>query len=62
MLRIYELKNGDGIKIDNEVYIFKRMDGAYSICVSKDGVVINLAGYAPLIKVGDYYEIDDSNA
>ena len=68
-MKLYELPRDKGIKIkltddqvcsDGSTYIiFGHIDGMYSYCETEKGGVIHLSASAPIIKVGDYYEIKD---
>lgn len=60
MIRLYELQKGSIIVIDNEELVFDHVDGAYSYCINKDGKVVHLSAYTPLIKIDNFYEIDDT--
>ena len=67
-MKLYEIPRNSKIKAKNtsgkDIFItFLHLDGAYSYCVIEDSDpdnVIHLSANTPLKKVGDYYEIDES--
>lgn len=58
MLKLYQIEKGSKILIDGEEIVFHHIDGAYSYCRSKSGIV-HLSASTPLVKVNGHYEIDD---
>lgn len=54
-MKLYELTKGDRFVIDEtplkfEVYVFNKIDGAYSICFL-DGDIVHLSASTPVIKM-----------
>ena len=62
-MKLYELKRGDKIKVDEGLITFDHIDGMYSYCTvdwshtNGTDSVIHLAASTELAKVGDNYEI-----
>lgn len=56
-----ETLNDKGRKLGDFI-IFDHIDGMYSYCwvEGRRDKIVHLAAGAPMIKVGDYYEIDQS--
>jgi len=55
-MKLYELQRGDKFRINDgsgfeEVYTLERLDGMYSICLTKDNTVVHLAVWTPVKKV-----------
>ena len=64
-MKLYELSRDSLFMIDEEGYrkdIFRleKLDGMYSRCYDDQGQLIHLAGFTPVIKVGDW--IPDAKA
>lgn len=61
-MKLYELKRGDKIKVEEGLITFDHVDGMYSYCLAEwvkngENGVVHLSASTNLKKVGDNYEI-----
>ena len=54
---LYEVPKGSLICIGGHLLTFHRVDGMYSYCTDKDGVVVHIACWTEYRKNGDVYEM-----
>lgn len=42
VMKLYELPRNTWFTIEGERYLFKKLDGAYSICLTEDGQIVRV--------------------
>lgn len=48
------------MQINYEMCVFRTLDGAYSLITTPEGYAVHLSATAPVKKVGDHYELDET--
>jgi hypothetical protein len=51
--KLYELPRDTIIRLENQLFLFKRIDGMYSICIDTKGNIIHIKCYADVEVVNE---------
>jgi hypothetical protein len=51
--KLYELPRDTIIRLDNQLFLFKKIDGMYSICIDTKGLTIHIACYTDVEVVNE---------